>query len=139
MVCDIVVADPSARFGTPEASIGLMPGVGVARGLANTNLHWMKYLVFTGNHLDADEARLAGLVNVVAAEGAHLEDGHRPGQADRQEAGGSARGGETSTESGAGESYDYSLEATALLHSTFDQQEGVAAFREGRKPNFEDR
>ena len=57
MVCDIVVADETARFGTPEAQVGLVPGLGVVRGLAHLNLHWMKYMVFTGETLDAQEAR----------------------------------------------------------------------------------
>ena len=72
IVCDIVVADTTARFGTPEAMVGLVPGPGVARGLAHVNLHWMKYMIFTGESLDAEQARLAGLVNVVAPEGEHL-------------------------------------------------------------------
>ena len=32
MVCDLVVADETARFGTPEAAVGLFPGPGVVRG-----------------------------------------------------------------------------------------------------------
>ena len=30
-----------------------MPGLGVVRGLAHLNLHWMKYMVFTGESLNA--------------------------------------------------------------------------------------
>ena len=65
MVCDIVVADETARFGTPESLVGLVPGLGVVRGLSQLNLHWMKYMVFTGEPLDAHEAQAAGLVNRV--------------------------------------------------------------------------
>ena len=35
MVCDLVVADETARFGTPEAGVGLFPGPGVVRGRSN--------------------------------------------------------------------------------------------------------
>src|SRR5215211_1580686 len=51
LVCDIVVADESARFGTPEAAVGLMPGLAVVRGRAHAGLHWLKYMVFTGEQL----------------------------------------------------------------------------------------
>jgi len=66
IVCDIVVADETAKFGTPEATVGLIPGPGAARGAAHVNLHWMKYMVLTGLPLSAEEARLAGLVNIDA-------------------------------------------------------------------------
>src|SRR3954469_13283950 len=72
MVCDIVIADETARFGTPEAGVGLVPGAGLARGAAHLNLHWMKFLVLTGEVIDAQEARLAGLVNRVTPPGEHL-------------------------------------------------------------------
>src|SRR3954453_5887305 len=72
LVCDIVIADETARFGTPEAGVGLVPGAGLARGLAHVNLHWMKFLVLTGEVIDAQEARLAGLVNRVTPPGEHL-------------------------------------------------------------------
>src|SRR3954468_15271547 len=65
MVCDIVVAVEPARFGPPESTVGLVPGLDLARGGAQANLHWMKFLVLTGEVIDAQEARLAGLVNRV--------------------------------------------------------------------------
>src|SRR5262245_25241589 len=77
MVCDLVVADETARFGTPEAGVGLFPGPGVVRGRANVNLHWLKYMIFTGVAIDAADARLAGLVN------AFVPAGHRVAEAER--------------------------------------------------------
>src|SRR5690606_2393449 len=77
LVCDIVVADTTARFGTPESGVGLVPGPGIVRGLSHVNLHWMKYLVLTGLPIDAEQARLAGLVNFVVSEGQHLAEAER--------------------------------------------------------------
>src|SRR3954465_13413030 len=71
MVCDIVIADETARFGTPESGVGLVPGPGMVRGLAHVNLHWMKYMVLTGLPLSAEEAPLAGLAHRVVRPGEH--------------------------------------------------------------------
>lgn len=139
MVSDIVVADETAVFSTPEAAVGLMPGLGVVRGLANTNLHWMKYLVFTGEHLSAEEARLAGLVNKVVPAGKHLAEARRIAEVIAQKPAVALQVAKRILNRGSGEGYDYALEATALLHSTEDQREGVEAFKERRAPEFKDR
>jgi enoyl-CoA hydratase/carnithine racemase len=64
-VADVVIAEPSARFGLPEALLGLLPAavfpfvarrVGVARARA---------LFLTGATWSADEAQRAGLVDEV--------------------------------------------------------------------------
>lgn len=77
MVCDIVVADATAVFATPEVGVGLFPGLAVVRGRAHTSTHWLKYLAFTGERLDAERARMAGLVNVVTEEGRHVAEAER--------------------------------------------------------------
>jgi len=77
MVCDIVVADTTARFGTPESSVGLIPGLGIVRGRSQLNNHWLKYMILTGATLDAEEARLAGLAQIVVPPGRHLIEAER--------------------------------------------------------------
>ncbi|MEX1171081.1 MAG: enoyl-CoA hydratase/isomerase family protein [Chloroflexota bacterium] len=139
MVTDLVVADTTARFGTPEAAVGLMPGLGVVRGHANTNLHWLKQMIFTGERLDADEARLAGLVTKVVPEGTHLDEALRLAALVTQKPAVALQVAKRILNRGSSEGYDYSVEATALLHSTADQHEGVAAFKERRRPHFQDR
>ena len=91
MVCDIVVADETARFGTPESLVGLVPGLGVVRGLSHLNLHWMKYMVFTGEPLNAEEAKAAGLVNRVTEPGAPRSPGRGAGAYDCQAGAAGAR------------------------------------------------
>jgi len=139
MVTDIVVADTTAKFGTPEASVGLMPGLGVVRGRANTNLHWMKRMIFTGEPLPVEDARLAGLVNTVVAEGAHLDESLRLARLIAEKPATALRVAKRILNRGSDEGYDYAVEATALLHSTEDQHEGVAAFKDRRAPKFKDR
>ena len=139
MVTDLVVCDATAQFGTPEASVGLMPGLGVVRGRANTNLHWLKHMIFTGARLDADEARLAGLVTHVVPAGEHLDEARRLAARIAEKPAVALQVAKRILNRGSAEGYDYSVEATALLHSTEDQHEGVTAFKERRRPTFQDR
>ena len=139
MVTDLVVADTTARFGTPETAVGLMPGLGVVRGHANTNLHWLKHMIFTGERLDAEQARLAGLVTHVVEEGTHLDEALRQAALVARKPAVALQVAKRILNRGSAEGYDYSAEATALLHSTHDQAEGVAAFKQRRDPDFQDR
>ncbi len=52
--------------------MGLVPGPGVVRGRAHLDLHALKYMILTGEPLDARQALAAGLVNEVVPAGAHL-------------------------------------------------------------------
>lgn len=68
MACDIRVASAKARFGQPEVNLGIIPGFSgtyrlsklVGQGIA-------KELIYTGDHIMADEALRIGLVNKVVA------------------------------------------------------------------------
>ena len=60
--CDLVIAGESARFGLPEGRIGL---VGVAPLVPIVGRQWAKFLMFTGEPIDAHRARELGLVLTV--------------------------------------------------------------------------
>ena len=58
-VCDLVVAAESGRFGVPEGRIGL---VGASPLVPVVGRQWAKFLVLTGELIDATRAQQIGLV-----------------------------------------------------------------------------
>ncbi|HET6507008.1 MAG TPA: enoyl-CoA hydratase/isomerase family protein [Baekduia sp.] len=136
MVCDIVVADETARFGTPEAGVGLVPGPGMVRGLSHVNVHWMKYLVLTGLPIGAQDARLAGLVNTVVPAGEHLAEAERLAEAVASRSPLAVAVGKSMLNQGGWERQPYVAESIALLQGAEDFAEGIAAFTERRPPSF---
>jgi len=64
LCCDVLVADPSARFGFPELRLGLIPGFGgLARLSRDLGQARLRDLLLTGRSLSAEAALRAGLVS----------------------------------------------------------------------------
>lgn len=63
LMCDILLAAPSATFGQPEIKLGVIPGAGGTQRLARTigKARTME-LVLTGRNFSADEAERWGVV-----------------------------------------------------------------------------
>lgn len=68
--CDLVVAAESARFGFPEARLGL---VGASALVPLVGRQWAKFLMLTGELLTAEQARQIGLVLSVEPDGELLD------------------------------------------------------------------
>src|SRR5512134_724494 len=70
MMCDIVIAAESARFGQPEIKLGIIPGAGGTQRLPRAvGKAKAMDLVLSARMMDAREAESAGLVSrVVAAD-----------------------------------------------------------------------
>jgi enoyl-CoA hydratase/carnithine racemase len=136
MMCDIVVADTTARMGLPETGVGLVPGPGMVLGRTHLSRHWMKYLVMTGLPIGADDARLAGLVNTVVAEGEHLVEAERLADAIALRSPLALAVGKGILNRGVWDDQQYIAESNALLQGSADFAEGIAAFAERRPPAF---
>jgi len=139
MGCDIVVADETARFGTPEATVGLVPGPGVARGAAHVNLHWMKLMVLAGEVLGAEEARLAGLVNRIVPEGGHLEAAEALAHKVAARAPLALAVGKQVLNQRYPQGWQHAIDAVGYLQGTDDFGEGIEAFKQRREPRFQGR
>ena len=64
LACDFIVAARTARFGQPEINLGIIPGFGGTQRLARRiGVARARELIYSGEMIDAEEARRIGLVN----------------------------------------------------------------------------
>lgn len=144
MMCDIIVADPSARFGQPEIRVGIMPGAGGTQRLARlVGKHVASLILLTGDPLTAARAAALGMVSELVDEGEAL-------------ARATAIAGKIAAmpplavaaiKRTLASGVDLPLAAAMalenreflLLFDSADQKEGMTAFLEKRKPMFEGR
>lgn len=64
-VCDLAVAVPAAKFGYPEVRRGLVAAMVMPHLLRHVGERLARYLLLTGELIDAETARSCGLVNEV--------------------------------------------------------------------------
>lgn len=66
LACDIIVAVREAKLGQPEVNLGIIPGFGGTQRLVERcGIGFAKYLVMSGELIDAETARSARLVEMV--------------------------------------------------------------------------
>ncbi|KAI0633965.1 enoyl-CoA hydratase, partial [Trametes polyzona] len=142
LMCDIILASPSAVFGQPEISIGVIPGGGGTQRLAHAiGKSRTMELVLTGRNFTAQEAADWGVVSrVVAKEENVLEEAVKLAQTIASKSAIAVQAGKEAVNA----AYEHTLNEglryeRRLFHSLFatkDQKEGMAAFAEKRKPTW---
>ena len=141
LACDIRIAAMNASMGLTETRLAIIPGAGgtqrlpriIGRGKA-------KELIFTGRRVDAKEALQIGLVDKICERGSLLDECHKiaamiceTGPIAIEQAKYAINYGlETDLRTGLG------IESNAywVTIPTEDRLEGLAAFREKRKPIY---
>jgi enoyl-CoA hydratase len=144
LMCDIIVADPSARFGQTEVLVGTIPGGGGTQRLARSiGKSKAMEMCLTGRILDAAEAERIGIVSLLVGPGEHIDRavdiGRRVASCSRPIVYMIKESIRTAFETPLHEGLH--LERR-LLHATFaleDQKEAMRAFAEKRKPVFRHR
>jgi len=73
--CDFRLAAKSASYAFPEAKFGVVPATnGVSRLVRLVGPHWARLMITANVPLDADEARIAGLVHKIYPDETFEED-----------------------------------------------------------------
>jgi enoyl-CoA hydratase/carnithine racemase len=144
MACHIRIAEERVKFGQPEIRLGLIPGWGGSRRLAHlVGLGKAVELILTGDHLRAQEAQQLGLVNRVVSEGEALTEAMRlAGQLVALSGQGLRLALDcvyTELDLGAEEAMAHEAKRFAEMACTYDKCEGLEAFLQKRRPQFEDR
>ncbi len=144
MMCDIILAADTAKFGQPEINLGVIPGIGGTQRLPRAvGKYKAAELVLTGRTMGAEEAERTGLVSrVVAAadlraEATKVADSIASKSLPVVYAAKSAL--QAAQESSLAEGLRFEKQAFAATFALDDQIEGMAAFREKRSPEFANR
>ena len=144
MMCDIVIAADNAKFGQPEITLGIMPGMGGTQRLPRAvGKAKAMDLILTGRMMDAAEAERSGLVSRIVPANDLLEEVLRVAE---KIAGYSLpsvmmakESVNRSFETPLAEGVRYERRLFHAMFATDDQKEGMAAFVEKRSPQFRNR
>jgi enoyl-CoA hydratase/3-hydroxyacyl-CoA dehydrogenase len=141
LACDIRLASTEARLGFPEVGLGIFPGFGGTQRAARLlGKGRACELIFTGDQIGVKEAASMGLVNRVLPPRELMAEAHKlAGRIARQAPLAVARAKAAinqSLQTGLDAGLAYELEGVTLTFGTEDQNEGMTAFLERRRPEF---
>ena len=140
--CDMIIAAETARFGQPEIGLGVIPGAGGTQRLTRAVGKAIAMEMILNNRvLSADEALQLGLINRVVPVERYLQEA----LALAEEIAGRAPLAIRLAKEAINNAFETSLSdgliderrAFYLLFASHDQKEGMAAFLEKRKPNWQ--
>ncbi|MCV7170624.1 enoyl-CoA hydratase [Mycobacterium manitobense] len=141
MMCDVLIAADTAKFGQPEIKLGVLPGMGGSQRLTRAiGKAKAMDLILTGRTIGAEEAERSGLVSRLVPADTLLDEANAVAKTIAGMSLNAARMAKEAVnrafESSLAEGLLYERR---LFHSSFataDQKEGMAAFSEKRPPNF---
>jgi enoyl-CoA hydratase len=141
LACDLVVASRTARFGLPEVSRGVVASCGALfRAPRALPANLARELLLTGEPIDADRAREAGLVNVVTEPGGAVPAAVALGERICANAPVAVQASLVAVNLwlAAAEEFGWQVtaDAQAAIGASADYREGIAAFLEKRPPRW---
>jgi enoyl-CoA hydratase len=144
MMCDMIVASETARFGQPEINLGIMPGAGGTQRLTQAigKVRAME-VILAGRQLTAHEALAAGLVNRVVPVETYLEEAQELARVVASKPAVAVQLAKAAVNAVVDDYLDRGLMVERrnfyLLFATDDQKEGMRAFLEKRPATWQGR
>ncbi|MFK7792313.1 MAG: enoyl-CoA hydratase [Devosiaceae bacterium] len=144
MMCDIIIAADTAKFGQPEITLGIIPGIGGTQRLVHAvGKAKAMDLVLTGRMMDAEEALSAGLVaRMVPVDDlmdTAMEAAEKIGEMSHAATMMAKEAVNRAFEVPLSEGLRFERRAFQSLFATDDQKEGMEAFIEKRSAQFKQR
>lgn len=142
MSLDILIASETTQLGQPEIDIGIMPGGGGTQRLTRAvGKSKAMEMILTGKRIGAEEARSLGLVSRVVPKEAYLSEAMKVAKEIAAKSPVAVKLAKMSVnkafEMGLADGLDFERELFYLLFASEDAKEGMHAFMEKRRPNFE--
>ena len=144
LLCDLIVASETARFGQPEINLGVLPGAGGTQRLTRAVGKAIAMdMILTGRMLGAREALGLGLVARVVAREAWLDEAKRAAREIAAKGPIAVRLAKEAVdqafEAPLRVGVEFERRAFYLARASEDATEGLTAFIEKRPPVFEGR
>ncbi|MEL7106426.1 MAG: enoyl-CoA hydratase-related protein [Pseudomonadota bacterium] len=144
MLCDIIIAADTAKFGQPEVNLGIVAGLGGTQRLTRAvGKAKSMEMHLTGRFMDAEEAERAGLVSRVVPAKKLMDEVHATAQRITEKSMltilAIKEAVERSQETSLAEGILHERRLFHALFATEDQAEGMAAFIDKREPRFRDK
>jgi enoyl-CoA hydratase len=141
MMCDIIIASETARFGQPEIKIGTIPGAGGTQRLTRAvGKSKAMELILTGRFLSAQEAFFYGLVSKVVPVEMYLLEALQLAKEIAQQSPVAVQLAKEavngSFETQLDEGLAFERKNFYLTFASADQKEGMKAFIEKRRPTY---
>ena len=144
LACDFVYAASTARFAQTEVRLGIMPGAGGTQTLPRAiGARRAREVLLTGRPFDAQQAFDWGLVNRLCAPAQLLPEALETAACIAANAPLATRQVKQAVNTGLqldlASALQFEIEAYHRLVPTADRREGVRAFNEKRRPDFQGR
>lgn len=139
--CDLRIASENAKFGQPEVGLGIIPGFSGTHRLAkHVGISFAKELIFTAEIINSEKALHFGLVSRLTSEGKVVEEAVKIAKKISNNSRSAVKYGKIAIEKSFMQNLDTAnlieRDLFGLCFATADREEGMEAFLDKRKPDF---